>query len=129
MILEPIYSGIKIYKLAVLKQITPRKNNDSKNINDTMPLFTKIHAKNPPENLNMVEIDATGLSCPGPILKLTKNIKKIAFGSKLKVTASDMSFEADIVTWCDKTGHILHYCASTDGLTTAIIQKKQPVLT
>jgi len=55
-------------------------------------------------------------------------MKKIDFGSKLKVTASDMSFECDIVTWCDKTGNILHYCISVDGLITAVIQKNQPVL-
>ena len=57
-------------------------------------------------------------------LKEPWNIKKIKIGEQLKVHASDMSFQEDIVTWCDKTGNILTFCNSEGGLTTAIIQKK-----
>lgn len=108
--------GLKIYRLGknksgVIEDIKVKKiKND-----EFMSLINS--------NVNMTTIDAVGLSCPGPILKLSKNIKKIRVGDQLTVYASDISFEGDIVTWCNKTGNILHLCTSKDGLTTAIIQK------
>jgi NADPH-dependent 2,4-dienoyl-CoA reductase/sulfur reductase-like enzyme/peroxiredoxin family protein/rhodanese-related sulfurtransferase/TusA-related sulfurtransferase len=54
-----------------------------------------------------LEIDACGLQCPGPILKVYENIAKIEYGQILHITASDPGFEKDVRAWCESTGNIL----------------------
>lgn len=52
-------------------------------------------------------VNCTGLQCPGPIMKVNKEIQKIEDGEVLKVSATDMGFVRDIESWCDKTGNTL----------------------
>lgn len=75
------------------------------------------------DNKVHLELDATGLSCPGPILKLSKGIKSINDGEYLLIRASDSSFYADVDSWCQRTGNILHQRESRDATITAVIQK------
>ena len=72
---------------------------------------------------NIIYIDAVGLSCPGPIMKLNKEIRCIERGRKLKLTASDPGFVNDINVWCKKTGHVLEACDTSNAVTTVVIQK------
>ena len=74
-------------------------------------------------NDNIILIDAVGLSCPGPIMRLKKEIRTAGQGCKLKVTASDPGFASDISVWCKKTGNILEACNTTNAVTTVVIQK------
>jgi len=103
--LSSLSGGMKIYRLAVLKPVARLNKRPESN---TVPIAPILRGKINKSKLDssklddITEIDATGLSCPGPILKLSKHIKRISFGSKLKIIASDMSFEGDIVTWCEK---------------------------
>ena len=53
------------------------------------------------------ELDARGLVCPMPIIKLSKAIKEVEAGGHLTVYADDPAFESDIITWCQKVGHTL----------------------
>ena len=53
------------------------------------------------------ELDARGLVCPMPIIKLSKAIKEVEAGGQLAVFADDPAFESDIKTWCQKVGHTL----------------------
>ena len=53
------------------------------------------------------ELDARGLVCPMPIIKLSKVIKEISPGDTLEVRADDPAFESDVTTWCKKMGHDL----------------------
>lgn len=75
------------------------------------------------ENTISLEIDATGLSCPGPIVRLSHGIKSINDGQYLLITASDPGFEKDIETWCRKTGHALHSRERSRSVTRAVIRK------
>ena len=72
---------------------------------------------------DMAFIDAVGLSCPGPIMKLRKEIRAVARGNKIKVAASDPGFANDISVWCKKTGNILEACITKSAVTTVVIQK------
>lgn len=54
-----------------------------------------------------LELDACGLQCPGPILKVKENMDKMANGQRLNVQASDFGFSADIENWCANTGNTL----------------------
>jgi NADPH-dependent 2,4-dienoyl-CoA reductase/sulfur reductase-like enzyme/rhodanese-related sulfurtransferase/TusA-related sulfurtransferase len=75
------------------------------------------------ENTISLEIDATGLSRPGPILRLSHGIKSINDGQYLLITASDPGFEKDIEAWCHKTGHALHSRERSRAVTKAVIRK------
>lgn len=63
------------------------------------------------ENLNAIaesiEVDACGLQCPGPILKVKETIDKMTDGQTMSVAASDFGFSADIEAWCKSTGNYL----------------------
>lgn len=58
-------------------------------------------------NLETIQLDACGLQCPGPILKVKENLDQMAEGQQLTVTASDFGFSADIEAWCKNTGNTL----------------------
>lgn len=68
-------------------------------------------------------VDACGLSCPGPLMKVKKAVDKIREGSILKVTASDPGFYEDIKSWCNKTGNTLIELKKEKGIITAYIKK------
>lgn len=44
----------------------------------------------------IVKIDASGLSCPGPIMKLAENISKLNNGEILEITSTDKGFYSDV---------------------------------
>jgi CoA-disulfide reductase len=52
-------------------------------------------------------LDACGLSCPGPIMKVYKTIGDMKDGEVLEVHATDPGFAKDIKAWCEKTGNKL----------------------
>jgi CoA-disulfide reductase len=52
-------------------------------------------------------LDACGLSCPGPIMKVYKTIGDMQDGEVLEIHATDPGFAKDIKAWCDKTGNRL----------------------
>ena len=52
-----------------------------------------------------VEIDATGLLCPLPVLKLRKRIKGINKGQVIKIFTDDPAAELDIPHFCTETNH------------------------
>lgn len=76
------------------------------------------------DNIVDLAIDATGLSCPGPIMKLAKGMKSINDGQYLLITASDASFYSDVGSWCDRTGNTLYLREMQDSVITALIQKQ-----
>ena len=69
------------------------------------------------------EVNACGVPCPGPIMKLAKKIKEMNDGQILKITASDVGFSKDIPSWCSKTGNQLISLNSGKGIYTAVIRK------
>ncbi|NLO35302.1 MAG: FAD-dependent oxidoreductase [Clostridiaceae bacterium] len=68
-------------------------------------------------------LDAGGLQCPGPILKLAEGIRQIEPGDRLTVAATDPGFASDVVVWCERTGHRLEDLAVKGGIYTASIIK------
>ncbi len=53
------------------------------------------------------ELDAMGLRCPQPILKITTKMPQIAPGDVLEVHADCSTFEEDVRKWCDRMGKTL----------------------
>ncbi|MGI6241215.1 MAG: FAD-dependent oxidoreductase [Candidatus Omnitrophota bacterium] len=72
------------------------------------------------------EIDACGLQCPGPILRIKTEIEKIRPGESLRISATDPGFAADVRAWCQSTGHELAEFSSAGKKYHATILKKEP---
>jgi len=69
------------------------------------------------------EVNASGVPCPGPIMKLAKKMKEMEPGQVLSIVASDVGFSRDVPGWCTKTGHELLTLTSEKGMYTALIRK------
>lgn len=54
-----------------------------------------------------MELDARGMRCPLPIIKLSAALRTVPVGGELRVVADDRGFPPDLRAWCDKTGHEL----------------------
>ncbi len=52
-----------------------------------------------------VILDARGLLCPMPIVRLSRKIREIPVGSVLEVWADDEGATSDVPAWCHKTGN------------------------
>jgi tRNA 2-thiouridine synthesizing protein A len=53
------------------------------------------------------QIDALGLRCPQPILKITTAMPGMDPGDILEVTADCASFEDDVAKWCQRMNKTL----------------------
>ena len=52
-------------------------------------------------------IDATGLLCPLPVLKLAKRIKAVQPGDVVELCADDPAALVDVPHYCSEAGHTL----------------------
>ena len=68
-------------------------------------------------------LDLSGLSCPGPLVKIKEKIDKLQENEKLKVKVSDPGFYNDIQAWSKVTKNTLLSLDKKDGSTYATLQK------
>ena len=114
--------GIKLYK-----EIENNNNNIIKETQKSQESPSKTSTK---ENILIaLTIDACGLQCPGPIMKVAENISKLKDGEVLEVTSTDKGFYADIEAWCRTTGNKLLSLEKDNQKIIAAIMKgnKEPV--
>lgn len=95
------------------------------------PISTEMYSKlekntNPIESIAAFEIDACGLQCPGPILKLKKTIDTLNVGQQLRISATDPGFPRDAAAWCKSTGNHFIGQESSQGKTVVTIEKGEP---
>ena len=55
----------------------------------------------------MTEIDATGLACPMPVLRLQKTLREMKAGARVTLMASDPMAAIDVPHFCQEQGHAL----------------------
>jgi tRNA 2-thiouridine synthesizing protein A len=67
-------------------------------------------------------IDAVGLRCPQPILKLTIAMPDVKPGDIVELRANCDTFEADISAWCGRMNKTLLAVTESDGVMTATVQ-------
>ena len=60
-----------------------------------------------PDESSEFEVDACGLQCPGPIMKLYNKVKEVETGDVITVKATDFGFTSDVAAWADRTGNKL----------------------
>ncbi len=54
-----------------------------------------------------LEVDASGLNCPLPLLRLKKALMEVESGEIVKIIATDPAAHLDIGVYVDQTGHCL----------------------
>lgn len=68
-------------------------------------------------------LDATGLSCPMPIVKTRNAMKEVNSGEILEVKSTDKGAIADLSAWTKSGGHELLEQTEADNVYTFFIKK------
>ena len=82
-----------------------------------------ISQNNIEQNKEIIKIDATGLQCPGPILKVAQNLKTAKQGTTFQIISTDRGFKSDIGAWCETTGNTLLNLVQHDNKIIATVCK------
>lgn len=106
--------GLKTYKMAVEKQ------TNEGIFESQLPQELHTLAEN---STSIVELDACGLQCPGPIMKVFDTMKTLNDNDIMEVKATDPAFQEDIKTWCKSTGNELLEVKFENKAFIAIIKK------
>ncbi len=62
-----------------------------------------------------IEIDALGLKCPLPVLRLQKRLSTLAPGQTVRLLASDPMAQIDVPHFCGEAGHHLLEARETEA--------------
>jgi tRNA 2-thiouridine synthesizing protein A len=75
------------------------------------------------EELQLIEVDATGLDCPMPLLKAKRALNAMQVGQRLRLLATDRGSLRDFRVFADQSGHFLLASEEVDGIYTYLLQK------
>lgn len=111
---DDVYSlsgGYLLYKEILLDKNNKGSVKMDANKNNTNNVSTSI------------TIDACGMQCPGPIMKLATAIKELKEGQIIEVKTTDPGFKMDVQSWCNSTNNKLISIESENKIIKASIQK------
>ncbi len=125
--IKNLSGGYKTYSTA----IAPIKNNCSDEcLKTTRENALKVasdngnlEVKRVNYNIKTMKIDACGLQCPGPIMKIKQAIDSIDNGERIEMVATDAGFARDAEAWCKTTGNLLISNTQDKGKYTVVIEK------
>ncbi len=122
--------GLKTFETASQKQ-----SNEDIFANDYIGKDDHIYqgsgekpAPGPVDLGKLKEVNACGLQCPGPVLKLKQSIDQIDVGEAIRIKASDAGFYKDVKAWANITGNELVELSREGAEITAIVRKSEPVV-
>lgn len=104
--------GYKTYRNATAPLPPPR---------NTAPA-TAAPSATPASAAHALVIDACGLQCPGPIVKLRKAAETLKPGDTLEISASDPGFLPDVAAWAAKTGNEVLSTSAAPGGVKAVLR-------
>lgn len=108
--------GYKTYSVASGEQSNPIEFSETLiNSNDEITDYK-------PE---ILQVDACGLQCPGPIVKLKKHYSEVNNGEHIRISATDPGFAKDVASWCNITGARLVEVKNNNGVINATIEKQE----
>lgn len=70
-------------------------------------------------------LDAKGLMCPMPIVKLSKRMKEMPVGKVLELISDDVGSKEDVPAWAKRTGNKLVEMKEENGVFYYYIEKLQ----
>lgn len=114
--------GYRLYH-SVYGVRTPAPGNNGLNPETQLPEASEKTPAN-----KSISVDACGLQCPGPIVKLSAALNDAAIGDVLEISTTDPAFADDIAGFCRRTGNVFLGMESSRGIGVARIRKeaKQP---
>jgi TusA-related sulfurtransferase len=69
-------------------------------------------------------IDAVGLFCPIPVVKLKQGLDQLKSKEIVEVLADDPGFAEDVKAWCEETGNrLLSLLPDEEGVLAAYVEK------
>ncbi|ROS30916.1 sulfurtransferase TusA family protein [Cellulomonas sp. PhB150] len=63
----------------------------------------------------MTVVDARGLRCPAPVIRIARAARDAAPGTRITVLATDPAAVHDVPAWARMRGHVMVESTETDG--------------
>ena len=73
--------------------------------------------------MKVIKVDACGIQCPGPILKMKQTMDELSAGEHLEIRATDAGFPRDAEAWCRSTGNRFVGKRSEGGIHVVEVEK------
>lgn len=116
--------GLKTYRAATAPIII---REDVATVPDAVDTASaSVTANAPVSPAKTVRIDACGLQCPGPILKMKKTMDTLTPGERVEILSTDPGFPRDASAWCSSTGNQLVSKETSGGKSVVVIEKGEP---
>jgi NADPH-dependent 2,4-dienoyl-CoA reductase/sulfur reductase-like enzyme/peroxiredoxin family protein/rhodanese-related sulfurtransferase/TusA-related sulfurtransferase len=93
--------GYTTYRIASRDYSTPPEEADKegeRGVNEDNNVSTSTH-----EDGRIIEVNACGLQCPGPVIKLYEAMVAAKPGDVINITSTDPGFFTDAAAWCART--------------------------
>ena len=123
--------GLKTYHAAaapiILREESENEVPAQPNANIQQPADAQPQKTvSPVEAVKTIRVDACGLQCPGPILKMKKTMDSLVSGDRVEITSTDPGFPRDAAAWCNSTGNQLISKEAAGGKSVVVIEKGEP---
>lgn len=116
--------GYKTYQAFTDSLPAPKPSERDMHDDTGEELITEVKE---PDVIPVSHIDATGLQCPGPIMRLSDTVDALKMGQAVSITVSDPGFATDAPAWCKSTGNRLVNLTSDNGTYTAVVAKGEGI--
>lgn len=111
--------GYRLYS-SIFKAGQPTSPVTRMNLETQQPEAKEEEAK---VERKLVCVDACGLQCPGPIVKLGSALKEANPGDTIEIATTDPAFASDLEGFCRRTGHQFEGMSSSKGVSVARVTK------
>ena len=119
-----LVGGLKTYRTAMSRIIIHEEIEDMKE--ESSPITLTAPQTVTPATTRTIQIDACGLQCPGPVLKMKKTMDTLSPGERVEITSTDPGFARDANAWCNSTGNRFISKDSSNGKSVIVIEKGEP---
>lgn len=73
---------------------------------------------------DVIDVDAEGLRCPLPVLRLGKALRAAPTGSLVRLRADDAMAQVDVPHFCHESGHRLSDIREEQGVFVFTVEKR-----
>ena len=115
-----LIGGIKTYKAATAEVKLPGTGESEE---EKARCACNAPATDGSEHSKTICVDACGMQCPGPVLKLKKEMEKLLPGQRLEITVTGAGFSRDAESWCRMTGNRIVEVSSHAGKYKVVVEK------
>ncbi|MFA6983862.1 MAG: FAD-dependent oxidoreductase [Sedimentibacter sp.] len=100
-------AGTNFYKSVYYKYFNDNEIEINKAVGGATDIQENLSEDAKDEIKTTIQVDCSGLQCPGPIMKVYETIKSINDGDIIQVSATDSGFAKDVEAWSRRTGNTL----------------------